>query len=101
MEDQVISFNVFKEVDCSSNIDDCYRIYLIKENIEDNLLKEALLISHEALIIHLVNAEVKKALGNTNVVEALQHSSNSNPPIEVIEPLLSSSSHHKLYKKDF
>ncbi|PON97896.1 hypothetical protein TorRG33x02_062110, partial [Trema orientale] len=41
-----------------------------------------------------------KGQGATNVVETPQHSSESNPPIKVIEPSLSSSNHHKSYKKD-
>ncbi|PON97918.1 hypothetical protein TorRG33x02_062330 [Trema orientale] len=69
-EDQVISFNMFKEVDSPSDIDDCYKVNLVKENIEDNSLKKAPLISHEASSIHPIDVKAKKALGNTNVVEA-------------------------------
>ncbi|PON81163.1 hypothetical protein TorRG33x02_230470, partial [Trema orientale] len=73
---------------------------LVKESIENNSLKEAPLISHEAPIVHPFDVDAKKAQGNTNVVEAPQYSSSSNPPIEVIEPSFSSFSHHKSYKKD-
>ncbi|PON46215.1 hypothetical protein PanWU01x14_253390 [Parasponia andersonii] len=100
VEDQVISFNVFKEEDSSSDINDYYRVDLVKESIKDNSLKEAPLINHDASIIHLVDVEAKKSQESSNVVEALQPSSNSNPPIKVIEPLLSPSNHHKPYKKD-
>ncbi|PON41416.1 hypothetical protein TorRG33x02_338050, partial [Trema orientale] len=101
VEDQVISFNVFKKVDAPSNIDDCYRVDLVKESIEDNLWKEAPVISHEASVIHPVDVGAKKAQRNTNGVEVSQHSSNSNPLIEVIEPSFSSLRHHKPDKKDF
>ena len=72
----------------------------MKESIEDGSLIKALLINHETSIVHPFDVEAKKALGDTNVVEAPQPSSNSNPPIEVIKTSLSSSSHHKPYKKD-
>ncbi|PON81124.1 hypothetical protein TorRG33x02_230830 [Trema orientale] len=51
MEDQVIIFNLFKKVDSPSDIDDCYRVDLVKGSIENNSLKEAPLISHEASIV--------------------------------------------------
>ncbi|PON60753.1 hypothetical protein PanWU01x14_150500, partial [Parasponia andersonii] len=70
------------------------------ESIEDNSLKEAQLIIHKASIIHSSDVEEKKALVNTNIVEALLHTSKFDSPIEILEPLLSSSSHHKPYKKD-
>ncbi|PON56811.1 hypothetical protein PanWU01x14_178540 [Parasponia andersonii] len=101
MENQVISFNMFKKVDSSSDINDCYRVNLMKEGTEYNSLKKALLINYKASIVHLVDVEAKKAQENTNVMEAIEHSSNFNPLVEVIEPLLSFFSHHKPYKKDF
>ncbi|PON32809.1 hypothetical protein PanWU01x14_358210 [Parasponia andersonii] len=100
VEDQVISFNAFKEADSPSDIDDCYRVDLVKESIEDNLLKDSPLISHEAFIANPVDIEEKKTHRNTKVVEALQYCSKSNPTKKVIEPSLSSSSHHKPYKKN-
>ncbi|PON56823.1 hypothetical protein PanWU01x14_178660 [Parasponia andersonii] len=100
VKDQTISFNVFKKVDSPSSIDECYRMDLMKENIEKNSLKEALLISHESSIVHSVEVEVKKAQENTSVVEASQHSFKSNPLIRVMMSSLSSSSHHKPNKKD-
>ncbi|PON51229.1 hypothetical protein PanWU01x14_217900 [Parasponia andersonii] len=100
VEDQVISSNIFKEVDSLSNIDDYYRVYLVKENIEDNSLKEALLIIYKAFIVHPVDIKAKKAQGNINVMETPQHSSNSNFLIKVMEPSLSSPINHKPYKKE-
>lgn len=63
-------------------------------------MKEAPLISHEASFVHPVDEEKKKAQGSTKIVEALLHSSEPNPSMEVIKPSLSPSSHHKPYKKD-
>ncbi|PON48929.1 hypothetical protein PanWU01x14_233300 [Parasponia andersonii] len=100
VDEQVTSFNVFKEVDSPSSVDDCYRVNLVKESIKDNALKEASLVCHEASTIHPVDKEAKKVLGNTDMMEAPQHSYESNPLKEVIEPSLSSSNHHKAYKKD-
>ncbi|PON54718.1 hypothetical protein PanWU01x14_193410, partial [Parasponia andersonii] len=71
-------------VDSPSDIDNCYKVDLVKESIEDNSLKEAPSITYEASIVHLFDVKVKKAQGNTN------------PLIEVIEPSPFSSSHHKL-----
>ncbi|PON52840.1 hypothetical protein PanWU01x14_206820 [Parasponia andersonii] len=99
VEDQVVSFIMFKEANSPRDIDNCYRVDLVKENIEDNSLKEALSINHETSIIYPVSEEIEKSLGNTNVVEAPPHSSKSNVSIGVIEPLLSSFNHHKPYKK--
>ncbi|PON76526.1 hypothetical protein PanWU01x14_035800 [Parasponia andersonii] len=101
VEDQIISFNMFKEVDSRSDVNDCYRVDLVKESIEVNVLEEALLINLEASIIHPIDDEkAKKAQQNTNDREAPPYSSKSNPPIRVIESSLSSSNHHKSYKKD-
>ncbi|PON58904.1 hypothetical protein PanWU01x14_164190 [Parasponia andersonii] len=93
---------MFNRVDFPSDIDDCYRVDLVKDRIEDNALKEGPLVfhNHEVFIVHSVGEKTEKVLGNTNVVEAPPHSSKSNPPIGVIKPLLSSSNHHKPYKKD-
>ncbi|PON39431.1 hypothetical protein PanWU01x14_305010, partial [Parasponia andersonii] len=48
----------------------------------------------------IIDEEVKRALGSTNMGEALQYSAKSNPPIGGMEMPLSSSSLHKPYKKD-
>ncbi|POO00095.1 hypothetical protein TorRG33x02_042220, partial [Trema orientale] len=87
-------------VDSPSDVDDCYRVDLVNMSIEDNALKEAPLIGQEASIIHPVDVEEKKDMGDINVVEPPQYSSISNLPIEVMEPPLSSSSQHKPHKKD-
>ncbi|PON54013.1 hypothetical protein TorRG33x02_303760 [Trema orientale] len=81
VEDKVISLHVFKEVNSPNAINDCYRVNLVKESIEDNALKEAPTISHEAFIIHPNDEEARKALGRG----APRQSSMSNPPIEVLE----------------
>ncbi|PON53706.1 hypothetical protein PanWU01x14_200480 [Parasponia andersonii] len=97
VEDQMISFNVFKETNSPSDLDDYYRVDLVKESIEENTFKKSPLISHEVVII---DEEVKKALGRTSVGEALQYFAKSNPPIKIMEMPLSSSNHYKPYKKD-
>ncbi|PON78392.1 hypothetical protein PanWU01x14_020300 [Parasponia andersonii] len=101
VENQVISFNMFKEIHSPSNIDDYYRVNLVNDSIEKNELEEAPLISHEPSVIHPVDEEAKKAIRNTNVIEAPENASMSNSLIEVMESSLSSSNHNnKLYKND-
>ncbi|PON47313.1 hypothetical protein TorRG33x02_323740, partial [Trema orientale] len=87
VEDKEVTINMAKAIDPPSDTNVCFRVDMVKENVEDKHLRDFSTDTHEVSFVHSFDVEAKKAFSDidVNLLEAPPQFVNSKPPVEFNE----------------